>query len=135
MNKLKATIKNIESSASISLVDLESGGTLFSCVIIETPDTADYLAIGNKVDILFKETEVSITKDFNGVISLRNKIVSIIKSIDRGKILSKLILDFNGEEIGSVITTRSVNQLNLKIGDRVAGYIKANEVSIMKDGY
>lgn len=132
MNKLRAKIINIESSEYISLVDLQANGDLFSCVIIETPETAEYLKINNEVYILFKETEVSIGKNLSGQISLRNRLQAKIKHIEKGPVLSELILDYKGIEIGSVITTRSVNKLDLNIGDPVAGLIKANEVSIME---
>jgi molybdopterin-binding protein len=132
VNKLKATIVNIESSEHISLVDLRANGDLFSCVIIETEETADYLRIGNQVHILFKETEVSIGKNLSGEISLRNRIHATIKQIDKGAVLCKIILDYKEIEIGSVITTRSANKLQLNVGDRVVGLVKANEVSIME---
>ena len=76
MNKLPAIITHIESADYISLVDLQVNTDIFSCVIIETPETAPYLFIGNKVHILFKETEVSIGKGFSGGISLRNRLHS-----------------------------------------------------------
>jgi molybdopterin-binding protein len=132
VNKLKATIVNIESSEHISLVDLRANGDLFSCVIIETAETADYLKIGNPVFILFKETEVSIGKNLSGEISLRNRIHATVKQINKGTVLSSLILNYKGIEIGSVITTRSANKLQLKVGDEVVGLVKANEVSIME---
>lgn len=132
MNKLKATIVNIESSEHISLVDLQTNGDIFSCVIIETAETADYLKTGNEVFILFKETEVSIGKNLSGEISLRNRIHATVKQINKGVVLSSLLLDYKGIEIGSVITTRSANNLQLKAGDAVVGLVKANEVSIME---
>jgi len=132
VNKLKATIVNIESSEHISLVDLRANGDIFSCVIIETAETADYLIIGNEVHILFKETEVSIGKNLSGEISLRNRLHVTIKQIHKGAVLTSLLLDYKGIEIGSVITTRSANNLQLKVGDEVTGLVKANEVSIME---
>lgn len=132
MNKLKAAIVNIESADHISLVDLRANGDIFSCVIIETAETADYLKIGHEVYILFKETEVSIGKNLSGEISLRNRIHATVKQIDKGKVLCKIILDYKGIQIGSVITTRSANNLQLKVGDAVVGLVKANEVSIME---
>lgn len=133
MNKLNAKIINIESADHISLVDLEKNGDIFSCVVIETPETAAYLTIGNKVHILFKETEVSIAKGEPFNISLRNRLQTKIKEIEKGKILSKIILAYQDTEIISVITTRSVKKLDLKPGDMVVGLIKANEVSILSD--
>lgn len=132
MNKLKAQIVHLETDGQISLVDLQAHGDLFSCVVIETPQTAEYLQIGHEVYILFKETEVSIGKNLSGQISLRNQIHSTIKRLDRGRVLTKLTLDYKGSEIGSIITTRSAERMKLQIGDAVVGLVKANEVSIME---
>lgn len=132
MNKLKGKIMNIESSEHISIVDIEVEGDLFSSIIIETPETADYLRIGNEVFMLFKETEVSIGKALSGNLSLRNRLKSKIKTIEKGKVLTKITLDYKRKDIISIITTRSANNLDLKVGDEVQGLVKANEVIIMK---
>ena len=131
MNKLKGKIMNIESSEHISIVDIEVEGDLFSSIIIETPETADYLRIGNEVFMLFKETEVSIGKALSGNLSLRNRLKSKIKTIEKGKVLTKITLDYKRKDIISIITTRSTNNLDLKVGDEVQWLVKANEVIIM----
>ncbi len=132
MNKLQGKIMNIESSEHISIVDIDVKGDLFSTVIIETPETADYLRIGEEIFMLFKETEVSIGKALSGNLSLRNRLKSKIKTIEKGTVLTKITLDYKGKDIISVITTRSTNKLDLKVGDEVQGLVKANEVIIMK---
>ena len=132
MNKLQGKIMNIESSEHISIVDIDVEGDLFSTVIIETPETADYLRIGKEVFMLFKETEVSIGKALSGNLSLRNRLKSNIKTIEKGTVLTKITLDYKGKDIVSIITTRSTNKLDLKVGDEVQGLVKANEVIIMK---
>lgn len=131
MNRLKAEITGIESGDHISLVELRAHGDPFSCVVIETPETAAYLRIGREVEILFKETEVSIAKNFAGEISLRNRIPGVIQKIDKGVVLARIVLDYRGLEIVSVITTRSAIRLKLQPGDHVIGLVKANEVSIL----
>jgi molybdopterin-binding protein len=56
----------------------------------------------------------------------------IVQQIERGELLSKVSLQFQKYTITSAITTRSVDSLNLKIGDEVEALVKANEVSLMK---
>lgn len=133
MNRLPAKIVKIDSSGHISLIDLEACGDRFTCVVIETPETAAYLRVGNGVTIMFKETEVSIAKNFDGQISLRNRLTATIKRIEKGAVLSKITLDYHDVEIVSIITTRSTRTLNLQVGDAVVGLIKANEVSILAE--
>ncbi|MFN8576464.1 MAG: TOBE domain-containing protein [Candidatus Sericytochromatia bacterium] len=130
MNRLDAIIKNIESQDDISLISLKVNENIFSSVVINSNDT-NY-SINDRVIILFKETEVSIAKNFSGQISIRNKINSKIKDIKKGKILSKVMLDIKNNFIESIITTKSLNELDLKIDDEVIALIKTNEITIMK---
>ena len=132
MNKLKGKIENIESSEHLSLVEVNVVDVIITSIVIETPDTADYLKVGNEVSVLFKETEVSIGKNLSGGLSLRNRLPSIITRIEKGVLLSELTLDFRGNLIDSIITTKSVNRLALNPGDEVDGLIKTNEITIMK---
>ena len=120
----------IESSAAMSLVDVDVGTEIFCSLVLEVPQTAAYLKIGTTVHLLFKETEVSIAKNLSGLISLRNRVKSRIKEIEKSKILSKVILDFQHTDIVSIISTRSAEKLELKIGDEVEWLVKTNEVTI-----
>jgi molybdopterin-binding protein len=101
-------------------------------IIVETQKTADYLKVGNEVYILFKETEVSVGKNVQGLLSLRNQINCTVQNIEKGKVLSKVVLNFKNYNIVSIITTNSVEKLQLKIGDNVKAFIKSNEVSLME---
>lgn len=131
MNKLNATITGIETADYISMVNLDADGVTFCSIIIETPETASYLKVGNKVEIVFKETEVSIAKKDYSNISLSNKLPVKIIRIIKGKILSELIMDFYSNNISSIIPTHFVDREELKIGDKVYAMIKSNEIMIM----
>ena len=131
MNKLKGIVKNVLTSDHISIVDIDVDGWMFSSILIGTVENTDYLTEGRDVYVIFKETEVSIAKNLSGEISLRNRMKSVIKSIEKGKVLSRITLDFAGKTITSVITTRSTEKLRLQPGDEVEGLVKANEVTLM----
>lgn len=130
MNRLNGTISTIESTDHLSLVDVEVAGDTFTAIVVETPESADYLRVGNKVEVLFKETEVSLARDLSGLISLRNRMAATVRTIRRGKLLSEVQLDYKGMAVASVITTRSVDRLQLAEGDAVEGLVKANEVTL-----
>ena len=132
MNRLNGKIIAVQSSGHLSLVDVDVDGDNFTSIVVETPQSAPYLASGNAILILFKETEVSLAKNLRGLISLRNRMPSVIRSIDHGALLSAITLDYKGKQIVSVITTRSVERLALKPGDEVEGLVKANELTLME---
>lgn len=130
MNKLDGKIVLIETSPHMSMVDIDVSGDVFSSIVLETPSTAAYLKEGNSITLLFKETEVSIAKNLSGLISLRNRFKAKIKRLEKSEILAKVILDYKGHEIVSIISTRSAIKLQLAPGDDIEWLVKTNEVSL-----
>lgn len=132
MNDLRGRIAAVETNGFVSLVDVEVGGDLFTAILLETPASAPYLALGSAVRVLFKEPEVSLAKNLSGQLSLRNRMRAKVQGIRRGAILSEVTLDYQGQSITSIITTRAVERLNLQLGDEVEALVKANEVSLQE---
>ncbi len=130
MNILNGIIEKITVNGALSLARIGVGNTHFTVIIIDTPETAPYLKIGNPVHVIFKETEVIIGKGTDHQISLRNKLEGRIHKIESGELLSKIIMETSAGKITSVITTNAVNQLRLKEGSEVTAMIKTNEIMI-----
>jgi len=132
MNKLTGIITQIQQSGAILLVDVVVGGHGFSALLIESATQPEWLRTGNTIDLVFKETEVTLAKDLSGIISMRNRMKCKVISIERGGLLSKIALKFQNHIIASAITTRAVDALHLTIGEEVEALVKANEISLMK---
>ena len=64
--------------------------------------------------------------------SLRNHLKGKVVEIIKGGAVSEIEVETSAGVIASVITTRSVERLGLKVGDEVFAAIKASEVSIEK---
>ena len=64
--------------------------------------------------------------------SIRNRIPGIIREITSDPVLSEVVLDTKIGSVAAVITTRSVNELGLKVGDSVYALVKATNVSVEK---
>lgn len=131
MNRLKGQIVAIDSNSYMSLVDVAVGLNIFSATLLETPATANYLVVGSSVTLLFKETEIALAKNLSGLISLRNRIPVSVAAIERGDILGAVTLDYDGMQLVSVITTRAIDRLEIKVGDDLEALIKANEIALM----
>ena len=132
MNRLSGIISKIQHSGAILLVDVDVDGQNFSAMLIESATRPEWLQEGNSIDLVFKETEVSLAKNLSGMISMRNRMKCTVKHVERGELLSKISLQFLEYAITSAITTRSVDSLDLKVGDEVEALVKANEVSLMR---
>lgn len=132
MNKLTGIITQIQQSGAILLVDVDVDGHGFSALLIESAAQPQWLQKGNVIDLVFKETEVSLAKNLNGMISLRNRMICKVLQVERGELLSKITLQFQKHTIVSAITTRAVDSLQISIGDKIEALVKANEISLMK---
>jgi molybdopterin-binding protein len=55
-----------------------------------------------------------------------------VQHIERGALLSKITLLFQHFTIASAITTRSVDSLQLSVGEEIEALVKANEISLMQ---
>jgi molybdopterin-binding protein len=65
--------------------------------------------------------------------SIRNRLPGTIEKIVSDKVVSELVVRTAAGDVTSIITTGSVNRMNLKKGDKVLAIIKATEVSIEKE--
>jgi molybdopterin-binding protein len=66
--------------------------------------------------------------------SIRNEIPGTVKEIISDKVLSEIIVETAIGDVAAIITTRSVQDMGLKVGDRVAALVKATNVSIRRQG-
>jgi molybdopterin-binding protein len=65
-------------------------------------------------------------------INVRNQFRGKVKEIIRGDVLSEIDVETPWGIVTSVITTRSVKDLNLQPGSEVVALVKATEVSLAK---
>lgn len=135
MNRLHGQIVEISSSENLCLVDIAVGPDCLSSVLLASLAGEPLLRVGQQVDLFFKETEVGLGKDLQGRISHRNRLPVRVEAIRRGVVLSEILLDYRGQILRSVITSRSVERLELYPGDYLEAFIKANEVAILENGY
>jgi molybdopterin-binding protein len=63
-------------------------------------------------------------------LSIRNQLEGKVKDIVHGPVVSEVVVETKAGTLASVITSRSVKDMDLKIGDPVFVMIKATEASI-----
>lgn len=62
--------------------------------------------------------------------SLRNQLAGTVREIISDRVVSEVIIDTPAGTISAVITTRSVEELGLRVGQSVHALIKATHVSV-----
>ena len=65
-------------------------------------------------------------------LSARNQLRGQVKEVKLGTVMAHIVVQVGDNEIESVITRRSAEEMSLKIGDTVTVVIKSTEVMIQK---
>ena len=131
MNKLPGKIKHIKNSDYLSEVTIAlENNAMFNVFLVETPQTASYLKAGQKINLLFKETEVIISKNLTPEISIQNQLQAEIIKIKPGKILSEILLKSAVGEIKSLQSSSLLQQMNFAESKQVLILVKANEIML-----
>lgn len=126
MNELKATVKSIESLENLNIVKFEYKGIILSMMSLSLKN----VEVGTSVILSINASHIAIGKDLKGDISLTNRFDCTIVELNQGKLLSSLKLKTNNDFLTSIITTNSVNRMNLRVNDEVQALVKASELSI-----
>lgn len=127
MSKFIATIKKIQSIDNLNIVKFDFCGLTLKMMSLDLNDDVE---IGKKVKLSVKPSNISIAKNLSGEISLSNKIVATIQSLENGQLLTSVILKINDTLLESIITVDSSKRMNLQIGEVVTILIKASNLSI-----
>jgi len=129
MTKLVATIIEVENVDNLHIVKFDLDGIALTMMSL---DLHVDMSIGTKVTLGVKPLHVAIAKNLSGLISYSNQIKSKIVSIDKGILLSSIKLKVKEFGLESVITTDSLDEMDLHVDDEVLILIKANELSIVE---
>lgn len=130
MNRLKTKIKDIQTQGELAKVTLSFANVTLTSLVIDI-ESSMHLYKGQEVNILFKEMEVLIA-DKKALVSASNAFVSKISQIEKGKLVSKVVFDFYDQKIVSIITTASLQRLQLAQGLEFLWFVKANEITLQR---
>jgi len=129
MNKIEATIKEIQGSQSIHVVTFKAKDEELTMMSLELPQGAKE---GTSVTLGIKPSFVLIAKEKSDSISLTNQISANVEEIIQGKLLVTVKLDSLIGTFESLITRKSFDMMNLHVSQNVVVMMKASEISIVK---
>lgn len=64
---------------------------------------------------------------------LKNRLASVITGINKGQLNAHIMLDWRSKPLSVIITSSSVEEMHLAIGDAVDVIFKASDVIVAKD--
>jgi molybdate transport system regulatory protein len=133
MNKLKGKITAVNSSDSLTKIDVVCYDMHVSAFVLDASKRYDETYIGKEVAVLFKESEVAIAKNLQGEISLQNRFTCTIEAVEKGALLAQLRLRFHDVYIDSIITSASAQRMHLEVGDGVSALVKSTEITLKEE--
>ncbi len=129
MSSLIGIVSKIEKIDNLTLVTFDIESISLQMISLELNSSIE---INTQVKLSIKPTSISLIKHTDGLNISSNYIKTTIKSITIGKILSSVILDLNNTLIESIITTNSLNKLNLKKNEKITALINQADISILE---
>jgi molybdate transport system regulatory protein len=130
MNRFFGTVSDLESEGEFSLVGIDVAGMRLASIVLETAASSAYLAPGNPVTVLFKESEVSLGVGPEPRVSIRNRLPCEVVTVTEGGILAHVVLACAGSRMHSIISARAAREMGLGPGMPVYALIKATDVAL-----
>ncbi len=129
MSNLIGTVSQIQSIDNLTIVTFSISNISLQMISLELNSS---IKVNTKVKLSIKPTSISLIKHTNDLNISSNYIATTIKDITIGKILSSVMLNFNNALIESIVTTNSLNRLNLKKEDDIIALINQADISILE---
>ncbi|HIC77617.1 MAG TPA: transporter [Sulfurovum sp.] len=127
MNKFTAMVTQIENIENLHLVSFEFGNQTIKMLSLELNEL---LEIESTAKLSVKSTNISIAKNFTGLISYANQLHAKVITVNNGRLLSSIQLSVEGFRFESVVTLEASLDMGLSDGDEVLVLIKCSEISV-----
>ncbi len=135
MSQIVATIEKIESVGSLNVVTFLSNESRLTMVSLEL---GEEVSVGKNVTLSCRQTSVALAKpmilqkEMQDMLSYANQIEVTIISIEKGRLLSSILLRFGDAILEALIITESLEKMGFKEGDRAVALIKVSDLSILE---
>lgn len=129
MSKLVAKVESIDNIDNLNIVSFK---TKTASLKMMSLDINKDISIGKKVVISCKPSSIAIAKNFSGEISFSNQLECKVVGIKKGELLSIVTLLFEEFKLESLITTKTLERMDIKKEEIVKIFIKSSELSILE---
>lgn len=129
MNKIVATISQINTIDNLNIVEFEFNTHTLKMMSLDLDET---IQVGHKVVLTVKPTHIAVGKNLQGELSYSNQMEAVIEHIEEGELLSVVHAKLFGVELQSIITSKSVQRMQLQKADAITLLIKASDLSILE---
>jgi len=130
--RLSGTIKKINKGRVHTHIHVLWKETPLNVIVTRASCDDMKLSEGDKILVFMKGTDVMLAKSFSGMLSARNRIDGVVRKIVRGDVLSKIMLESQGDTLQAIITNTSLNEMDIRQDDHVTAIVKSTELILLK---
>lgn len=128
MNLLNATITSVTSSEHLSCLGVAVNDDTFYLLLAEA--SQEDVLLNTPVTLAFKETEVILSKTL--IAATANTQRAVVRTIERGVVLSQIILTYQETTITALVPTLTFDTLAIGEGDEVSWMVQPSEISLLR---
>lgn len=128
MNTLSATITAVTTSKQLSSIRVSVGGDTLHFLLAEASSEDNLLH--TSVTLAFKETEVILAIESSPTTA--NMLRGTVREVQRGMILSQVILNYHETMITALVSTLTFDTLGINEGDAVVWMVQPSEISLLR---
>lgn len=132
-NRLYGTIVNVVQGKINAHVQILWKKTPLSVIITRASCEDMHLSAGDNIHVVIKGTDIMLAKSFSGLLSARNRAVGVVRQIIEGDVLSKVVVESQGDMLHAIITNTSLKEMSIQNGDEIMAIVKSTELILSKE--
>ena len=127
MNSIEAIVKDILRIGNLTHIYSIIDSLQIDVLTLELPNT---IAIGSKVRLVIKSTDISLSKSRLTHSSFTNQLKVRVVELEHGEILSSIGLAMGRYRLESLILNPKSLDMDIEIGDELFALISSSDISI-----
>ncbi len=127
MNSFSASILRVERKDSLCLLELDASGITLCMVLFDLDPS---FCCNCRVNILFKETEVILSREPMPKTTIINCFPATIRTIRAGQILADIGMHCAAGAVSGIISRKALDRLQFTENETVTVLIKADQLTL-----
>jgi len=131
VNRLRGQILSVRTHQGTSLVECGTPAGTLTSVVLDTPESAPWLAVGQELSLLFKESEVWMLP--GGARFIPHCLKGEVESIHEGELLARVACRTGAGRVTSLVDRDWLARLALSVGDAIDLGVHPAAVALQKE--
>ena len=133
-NRLDGEVIDLKKGKATTNVRMTTALGELSLVVTSSAVELLQLAVGDRVDAMFREVDVMLMAG-TGTVSTRNRFAGRILGIVKGGVTAEIVLDVgDGRRMVAVVARTAAEEMGLEVGGNVTACVREGDLLLVKGG-